>query len=131
MTPTNVAYVTAQTDVMTADVAICSIANDGTAPDYWEQTVIDKYYDTTADTPVLYNDTEAVNSVGTVIGASDWSYWIQDYSDNVNPTVTSPFCTYDETFFDPEVKLYLSPYNCTEVKCTMKRKIDTGDNYDA
>jgi hypothetical protein len=42
----------------------------------------------------------------------------------------APFCTYDPAFWTPNVAKYLSIYTCTQIKCTIIRRVDTGDNYD-
>ena len=105
---------------MSTDAARCELINNTEDPDYWTQTLVDAYY-VDVDGTMTY----------TVDTTNDWTYWFLDYADNTGTAIPSPFCTYDSSFFSPAVELADSIYNCTQIKCTMKRKINTGDDYDA
>ena len=99
------AFTTSSTTLTGYDAVRCQLENNSEDPDYWTQTVTDAYY-----APLTTDATELTYTVDTT---NDWTYWIQDYSDNDDSAITSPFCTYDSAFFSPSVEQYLSIYNCT------------------
>ncbi len=115
----NVALTAEQLALFAADAAQCTVANNSMDPEYWAQSVLDGYY--------YVQEGETVRKFASDLTANqDWTVWEEDNSNNVN----SPYCTYDSAFFDPAVQRWESIYECTQVKCTMRRKLTTADEYD-
>ena len=86
-------------------------------PEYWAQTVTDAYY-SLVDSVSTYSADLAANQ--------DWTVWEEDNSNNE----LSPYCIYNKDFFSPAVEKWQSIYECTQVRCTMRRLLTTTDLYD-